>query len=295
MNRAALSASLIASALLAAACGGGGNDAGTPAPVATVTSVGAGTPMYRQTLVFTVNGTHLDGGIALNAPNCANATRLTAAPHASTATTAYFGCTVTAVGAQTATVVRGADNATLGSVAYTVPAPQVTLTVSNGAAVAGDLVLTLAPSQAPVTVDNFLAYVHANFYDGTIFHRHSPNFVLQAGGYTSATATALPAHKPTNAPIALEVGRGLSNTRLTVAMARTDVPNSATSEFFINLADNLFLDTTGGGYAVFGGVTAGADVVAAMVAAPCSPAAFLSSPECVPLPNLVIVRARQTR
>ena len=183
--------------------------------------------------------------------------------------------------------------------------PQVTLTIANGAGVSGNVVITLEPVAAPVTTANFLQYVNSGFYNCTVFHRHGRTatlgpFVLQGGGYTApvASASAFPAAKPTQAPIALEVGRGLSNTRNSLAMARTSAPNSATSEFFINTTDNAFLDTSGGGYAVFGSITTGAELIPSMLAATCNPSTAnfgLGSPDCVPEPNLVITRAVQTR
>jgi len=179
------------------------------------------------------------------------------------------------------------------------PPPQVTMTISNGSGVTGTLVLTLAPAQAPVTVANFLNYVNAGFYDGTAFHRHAPNFVLQGGGFAAplSAAAPAPAPKPTNPPIELEVGRGLSNTALTLAMARTNVLNSATSQFFINLGNNAFLDTAAGGYAVFGSITSGAEFIATMRAAPCVawPLGPVPPGDCLPVPNFVVTSARQTR
>lgn len=179
------------------------------------------------------------------------------------------------------------------------------MTVDNGAGASGTLVITLEPAAAPVTVANFLNYVNSGFYNCTVFHRHGRTaalgtFVLQGGGYTvPVSSTALfPAPKPTNPPIALEVGRGLSNVRYSLAMARTNVLNSATSEFFINTTDNAFLDTSAGGYAVFGNITTGTNVVNAMVAAGCNFSALnfgLGNPDCVPEPNLVIINAAQTR
>jgi cyclophilin family peptidyl-prolyl cis-trans isomerase len=180
-------------------------------------------------------------------------------------------------------------------------APQVTMTVSNGAGVNGEIVITLASLQAPVTTANFLAYVNSGFYNGLIFHRHSTNFVLQAGAYAGPVvpnATPVPAVKLGNTPIALEDGGGLLNQKFTVAMARTDVPDSATSQFFFNLADNTSLDRTilRRGYAVFGAITAGTEVLTAMTAAPCSPyPALVPTGDCLPSPNIVIVSARQTR
>jgi peptidyl-prolyl cis-trans isomerase A (cyclophilin A) len=183
--------------------------------------------------------------------------------------------------------------------------PQVTLTIANGAGVSGTLVITLEPAAAPVTTANFLQYVNSGFYNCTVFQRHGRTsslgpFVLQGGGYTApvASASAFPAAKPTLAPIALETGRGLSNLRNSVAMARTSALNSATSEFFINTTDNAFLDTSGGGYAVFGSITAGTELIPSMLAATCNASAVnfgLGSPDCVPEPNLVITRAVQSR
>jgi cyclophilin family peptidyl-prolyl cis-trans isomerase len=175
------------------------------------------------------------------------------------------------------------------------PDPQVTVTVSDGST-QRSFVITLSPTQAPVTVANFLSYVRSGWYNGIAFHRHAPGFVLQGGGYVAPLGTsALPAAKAASAPIALEVGRGLSNTRYTVAMARTNVLNSATSEFYVNLANNSFLDTSGGGYAVFGQVTSGTDVIDAFQTAPCVATLWLAAGECLPTPNLVIVSAVQTR
>jgi peptidyl-prolyl cis-trans isomerase A (cyclophilin A) len=129
--------------------------------------------------------------------------------------------------------------------------PRVRLATS-----AGDIVLVLDADKAPATVDNFVRYVRAGHYDGTIFHRVIDGFMIQGGGMTAQMT-----EKTTRAPIPLEVGRGLSNQRGTVAMARTSDPNSATAQFFINVADNLRLDTAGGGYAVFGQVVQGMEVV----------------------------------
>jgi cyclophilin family peptidyl-prolyl cis-trans isomerase len=181
--------------------------------------------------------------------------------------------------------------------------PQVTFNFSNGAGVSGNVVITLESTLAPATVANFLAYVNAGFYNCTVIHRHVPGFVLQGGGYATALVPggAIPALKPTGAPIVLEDNAGLSNLSLTVAMARTDVLNSATSQFFINLADNTGLDRTASarGYAVFGRITSGAEVVTAMRTAPCSAWVNffgLNDPTaCLPSPNITIMSAAQTR
>jgi len=124
----------------------------------------------------------------------------------------------------------------------------------------GKIVLELDAAKAPKSVDNFVKYVKAGQYDGTVFHRVIPNFMIQGGGMTPDLK-----EKPTRAPIPLEARNGLNNVRGTVAMARTADPNSATSQFFINVKDNDFLNAAnsrdGNGYAVFGKVVSGMDVV----------------------------------
>jgi peptidyl-prolyl cis-trans isomerase A (cyclophilin A) len=124
----------------------------------------------------------------------------------------------------------------------------------------GDIVLELDAAKAPKTVDNFVRYVKAGHYDGTVFHRVIPNFMIQGGGMTADMK-----EKPTRAPIPLEARNGLDNVRGTVAMARTGIPDSATSQFFINVKDNDMLNAAntrdGNGYAVFGKVVSGMDVV----------------------------------
>lgn len=121
---------------------------------------------------------------------------------------------------------------------------------------AGDIVVELDREKAPKTVDNFLQYVKAGHYDGTIFHRVIETFMIQGGGMKPDLS-----EKPTRAPIALEARNGLSNLRGSIAMARTSAPDSATAQFFINVVDNVRLDTYGGGYAVFGKVIDGMEVV----------------------------------
>jgi len=132
---------------------------------------------------------------------------------------------------------------------------------------AGDIVLELDAAKAPKTVANFLEYVKSGHYDGTVFHRVISNFMIQGGGMTPDLH-----EKPTRSPIPLESRNGLLNLRGTVAMARTPAPDSATAQFFINVKDNPFLDAArsrdGNGYAVFGKVVAGMDVVDKIRAVP---------------------------
>jgi cyclophilin family peptidyl-prolyl cis-trans isomerase len=135
-------------------------------------------------------------------------------------------------------------------------APTVTVDTNFGA-----FTLELDPERSPLTVANFLAYADSGYYDGTIFHRVIDGFMVQGGGYSESFDK-----KPTRAPIQNEGANGLRNLRGTVAMARTGDPHSATAQFFVNVADNAFLDHKAPqgndwGYAVFGKVVAGMDVV----------------------------------
>jgi cyclophilin family peptidyl-prolyl cis-trans isomerase len=132
----------------------------------------------------------------------------------------------------------------------------------------GDIVLELDPERAPKTVENFLRYADEGFYDGLIFHRVISGFMIQGGGFTSDFA-----RKSTHDPIPNEADNGLDNDRGTIAMARTAAPDSATAQFFINLADNQFLNHTeksqrGWGYTVFGRVVEGLEVVDDIAALP---------------------------
>jgi len=136
---------------------------------------------------------------------------------------------------------------------------KVTMETSKGV-----ITLELDREKAPATVENFINYARAGHYDGTVFHRVIPGFMIQGGGFDSDMK-----QKPTNSPVKIEADNGLKNTKGTVAMARTSDPNSATSQFFINVSDNGFLDykaatPQGWGYAVFGKVTGGMDVVEAI-------------------------------
>lgn len=142
--------------------------------------------------------------------------------------------------------------------AFAVQATQVKVDTNMGA-----FVIELNTKAAPKTVENFLAYVRSGFYKNTLFHRVIPNFMIQGGGFVMGME-----EKDTRAPIALESRNGLSNVRGTIAMARTNDPNSATSQFFINVRDNRFLDANqaqdGNGYAVFGKVVSGMSTVDAI-------------------------------
>jgi cyclophilin family peptidyl-prolyl cis-trans isomerase len=163
--------------------------------------------------------------------------------------------------------------------------PQVELRTS-----AGTIAIELYPDKAPKTVDNFLQYVKSGFYDGLLFHRVIPGFMIQGGGFTADFK-----EKATRAPVRNEAENGLKNTVGTIAMARTSDPHSATSQFFINLKDNRDLDfrfptEQGYGYCVFGKVVRGMDVVEriARVATGPGPAPHRD----VPLKPVIIETAR---
>jgi peptidyl-prolyl cis-trans isomerase A (cyclophilin A) len=142
---------------------------------------------------------------------------------------------------------------------------------------AGDIVVELDAAKAPKSVENFLTYVKAGHYDGTVFHRVIENFMIQGGGMTADMK-----QKATRAPIPLESRNGLVNARGTLAMARTSDPGSATAQFFINVKDNEFLNADkardGNGYAVFGRVVDGMDVVDRIRAVPTGPGDVPTTP-----------------
>ncbi len=153
----------------------------------------------------------------------------------------------------------------------------------------GAIILKLDPAKAPVSTKNFITYVQEGQYDGTIFHRVIPGFMAQGGGYTEAFE-----QKATHPPIKNEADNGLKNKRGTIAMARTSDPNSATAQFFINYADNAFLDyksptPQGWGYAVFGEVVEGMSVVDDMAKIPTGPGGPM--PTDVPSKPIVIQKA----
>ncbi len=165
------------------------------------------------------------------------------------------------------------------------PRPRVELVTNMGR-----IVVELYPDKAPISVKNFLRYVKEKFYDGTIFHRVVPGFVIQGGGFTKDLQK-----KPTHEPIKNEADNGLKNLRGTIAMARTMVVDSATSQFYINLKDNPGLDHRGTdprryGYAVFGKVVEGMDVVDKIAQVPTGACGPL--PKSCPQKPVIIERAR---
>jgi peptidyl-prolyl cis-trans isomerase A (cyclophilin A) len=173
--------------------------------------------------------------------------------------------------------------ALIGSAAAAVAANErVMLQTSKGA-----IELELYPDKAPITVANFLKYVDSRYYDGVIFHRVIDGFMIQAGGYDAKMTARTP-----NAPIANESQNGLSNIPGTISMARLNAPDSATGQFFINVAENSELDFRPGrpGYTVFGRVTAGMDVVDAIAKVETGSIGGMND---VPVKPVVIVSARR--
>lgn len=165
--------------------------------------------------------------------------------------------------------------------------PQVILETSKG-----NITLELDPEKAPVTVKNFLSYVDSGFYNGTIFHRVIPGFMVQGGGMTPDMK-----EKSTQAPIKNEAANGLSNQRGTIAMARTQVVDSATAQFFINVKDNDFLNhrnttASGFGYCVFGKVVTGMDVADKIVSVPTKSVGYH---EDVPAESILIIKAHRKK
>ena len=245
------------------------------------TTLDASPLRYGQLAQFVVQGPNLDKGITLVAPKCSGITEIAGG----TPTRRDFNCTPTATGTIAVSVVGG--NVVLRDGKFDVPVPQVTLNTSMG-----DIVLDLDPTAAPLSVNNFLQYVSSGFYSKLIFHRVvvSPFAIIQGGGFD---ATLTPA--TVKAPIKLESNNGLTNLRGTLAMARTSVADSGTSQFYINAADNPdfdYVSATQPGYAVFGKVLTGLPVVDAIAAVPTGVRNGMSD---VPLSDVVILSATQTR
>ena len=241
MLRSALAAVAAATVMAGVLTGCGGSTGFPP----TMTAVKVQSMVYGRTATIYLGGKDLrsslvvsSGGACTNPSFAAN----------STTDVLVLNCTVKQVG-DFVLDVKDAEGKPVYTTTLNVPKPQVALIMA-----AGSITLELDPAKAPITVDNFLYYVRQGYYSNTLFHRVIPGFVVQAGGYT----TGMVKKAGQVAPIALETSLdGPSNVRSTVAMARTNVPNSATSEFFINLVDNTFLDfknAANPGYAVFGTV-----------------------------------------
>ena len=260
---------------LLSACGGGTEM--EPA----ISQIQAQSLRYSQTATIRVGGKYLRYDMVAETGTCLDPVFTSA----SSPDLAVLTCKVTATGPLPITI-KAADGRLLHSSTLTVAQPQVTMITT-----AGTVVMELNPAVAPISVNNFLSYVSSGYYGSTLFHRVVAGFVIQGGGYTSGLLK-----KPgQTGPIALETNKGLSNTRSTLAMARTSVFDSATSEFFINLVDNLTLDyqsEADPGYAVFGKVVTGMEVVDAIAATPTTNVNAFAN---VPTTDVTISFAAQTR
>jgi len=246
---------IVAAAFLFACGGDGGGGSAITTDAPSVTAITAGAVMYKRGATFTVTGQNLNKGITATAIGCSNLIE----QQGGTDTSRSYSCVPFFVNPiVTISATTGATG--LKQFSMTVPNPQVTIETSMGA-----IVVELRPDRAKLTVDNFLQYVNDGFYSNTIFHRVVTGFVVQGGGYSVNDQTTL---KPTRDPIILEppAATGLKNALGSIAMARTSTLNSATSQFYFNAVDNTSLDTTSGGYAVFGSVIKGMDVVKAIEA-----------------------------
>jgi cyclophilin family peptidyl-prolyl cis-trans isomerase len=275
LSSLAAAAALLLATLLTA-CGG---STGFP-PV--ISAVKPQSLSYGRTATIYLGGKDLRSSLVVeSAGGCTNPSFAAN----STTDVLVLNCLVTVVGELPLTI-KSATGEVVYTTTLSVPKPQVSIITSKGS-----FTLELDPTTAPITVKNFLNYVKSGYYSNTLFHRVIPGFVAQAGGYTTGMV-----RKPGQLePIELESNKGLSNARATVAMARTNVFNSATSEFYVNLVDNTFLDyknAANPGYAVFGTVVQGMDVVDAIAT---EPTGVFNGTTDVPLTDITISMALQSK
>ena len=267
---------LVAIATLLNACGGN-NDF---APV--VTGVQVRSAQYGKMATIYIGGKDLRSNLKVDTSGACNNQNFS---NNSTTDTLVLNCVVTRTG-DFPFLVQTAEGIAIYSTTLNVPLPQVDLFTGKGT-----ITVELDPALAPISTNNFLSYVNKGFYRSTLFHRVIPNFVVQGGGYASGMIKKT----EQSAPIQLESNNGLSNVRGSLAMARTYLPNSATSEFYINLVDNLSLDyqnAANPGYAVFGKVVKGIEVANAIAAEPTGLVGGFSD---VPLVEVTLSFALQTK
>jgi cyclophilin family peptidyl-prolyl cis-trans isomerase len=249
-----------------------------------VTGIATSPLKYSQTAILTLSGDPQIASLKLAADKCSN---IVLDP-VSSAATRTARCTVTGTGDLKFTVTNTSGGTTFYTQTVSVPEPQVTFVTTLGT-----VVMELNPTAAPITAKNFLSYVNQSpsFYKDTIFHRVIAGFMAQGGGFTTGMA-----QKTGLSPaITLESQNGLLNVRGSVAMARTTVANSATSQFFVNLVDNAFLNyasPSSPGYAVFGKVVSGMDVIDLMAT---KPTQTVGTNQNVPVTDITITSATQTQ
>ena len=266
----------LALALFLCACGG----SSVFPPV--ITGVKVQSIQYGQTATIYLGGNDLRSSLLVESEGaCLNPTF----GSASSTSMLVLNCTVSKTGNFVLTI-KSAEGQVLNTTSISVPKPQVMLITSLGT-----MTLELEPEIAPISVNNFLSYVGKSYYSNTLFHRVIPGFVVQGGGYT----TGLVKKTGQLSPIVLESNKGLLNVRGSLAMARTNVFNSATSEFFVNVVDNTFLDyrnAANPGYAVFGRVLQGMDVVDLIAT---KPTGVLNGFSDVPLEEVFVNLAVQVK
>lgn len=272
-------AALVSALLLSSCGGGGGGDASS------VVSMSAANARYAGTTVITVNGKSLLTSpitVTVEGP-CDNLSRVGTGSE----DTQQFTCTMNGVGSLRAQA-RADGGAVLASLSFDVPTPQVSVTTNLGS-----FVMELDAVAAPVTAKNFLAYVNAGFYRNVVFHRAIPGLLIETGAYNTGP-TAKPATLPA---IALESANGLKNLRGTVTAARGATAASATSGWWINLADNPQfdrVDDSNPGYAVFGKLISGLDKADAIGATPTRPD-LLTGLGALPVTDVIITAMSQQR
>jgi peptidyl-prolyl cis-trans isomerase A (cyclophilin A) len=266
----------LALSCLLSACGGGNEFP----PV--VTGVKVQSAQYGKTATIYLGGKDLRSNLLVDTSEACTSPSFASN---SNTDTLVLNCVVAKTG-DFSLVVQTAEGAAIYSTTLNIPLPQVALITAKGS-----ITVELDPTLAPISTNNFLGYVNKGFYRSTLFHRVIPNFVIQGGGYTAG----LVKQTEQSSPIQLESNKGLSNVRGSLAMARTYLPNSATSEFYINLVDNLSLDyknAANPGYAVFGKVVQGMDVADAMATEPTGVVGGFSD---VPLSDITLSLALQTK
>ena len=262
--------------LLLVSCGGG---AGGSLPV--VTDIQVDQLKYGQTSTFRLLGQNLTEDFQVSVSNCAGLTVLKGGSD----TEQNVSCTPNVVGLGQITP-TSMEGVIMVAKTFEIPNPQIKMSTNFG-----DMTVELNALAAPLTVNNYLKYVNANFYTNTIFHRLIPQFVAQ-GGWLSLGVTE---QVGAGAPIALESNNGLKNTWGSIGMARTSAPNSATTQFYFNLTDNPKLDyqsETAPGYAVFGRIIEGLGVLDVMAQISTS---TLYGLENFPTSNVVIKSVVQTK
>ena len=267
----------VVAALGLSGCGGGNNEAA-------VTTMSASNIRFSRAATISINGRNLRQGLIVETEGgCEN---LTVVANGSD-DTQQFTCDVLAVG-QHVVHVASSSGAFLARLRFEVPQPQVSLTTSKG-----NITLELDPAAAPLTARNFLNYVNNGFYRNVIFHRVIAGSLVQAGSYITG-----PVVKPaTAASIKLESNNGLKNLRGTIGAARTSDPDSATSQWYLNVADNAgfdYLDEASPGYAVFGKILTGLDTMDAISVVETREHAATGLTN-LPVTDVLITAASQTR